>query len=455
MTDGPGGPASGAAPHRLEQAAQSDRRLLARSSVTLISRGFSKFAQIFFLVLAARLLSVDEFASYSYLLVLAAAFTILSDTGVPLVASRDAAAGRASPGDLFYSALPVVAVTAVGAALILPIFGALDSGPGSSFVPVMVTAAYVLFNRLFDFTATMLRGVGRFTFEAVLQSAGAVFFIVGGSIVTIAGLGVTAVLAVLATKEAVCGLIAYMAIREDIVRPEGYTPVTTWRSLVRIGIHLAVAGVAVALIMRIPLVVLGNTGTSREVALFSAAQRFGDAVYILAISSGFALLPGIAYLARADPPRARRLLHRVLFWLLGASVVVAALALPLAHVIMRTIFGAKYGPGADLLQIVILGLPAYAGLGVCWYAVVAFDGEARLVRIGLIGLAVSALLAALLIPSGGDEGAAWTYVGSLYAIAGLSLVVLERQLARGRAALAGAAASGVGLGSAAERTPMA
>ena len=81
-------------------------------------------------------------------------------------------------------------------------------------------------------------------------------------------------------------------------------------------------------------------------------------------------------------------------------------AKPLAHVIMRTIFGAKYGPGADLLQIVILGLPAYAGLGVCWYAVVAFDGEARLVRIGLIGLAVSVLLAALLIPSGGDEGAA-------------------------------------------------
>jgi peptidoglycan biosynthesis protein MviN/MurJ (putative lipid II flippase) len=103
---------------------------------------------------------------------------------------------------------------------------------------------------------------------------------------------------------------------------------------------------------------------------------------------------------------------------------------------------------------VILGLPAYAGLGVCWYAVVAFDGEARLVRIGLVGLAVSGLLAALLIPSGGDEGAAWTYVGSLYAIAGMSLVVLERQLARGRAALAGAAASGVALGGA-ERTPMA
>ena len=290
-------------PHRLERAAQSDRRLIARSSVTLVSRGFSKFAQIFFLVLAARLLSVEEFASYSYLLVLAAAFTILSDTGVPLVASRDASAGRASPGELFFSALPVVAVSAVLAALLLPVFGAFDAGPGSSFVPVLVTSAYVLFNRLFDFTATMLRSVGRFTFEAVLQSIGAVVFIVGASAVTIADMGVTAVLAILAAKELVSAVIAYLALREDLVRPEGVPPNTSWRSLVRIGIKLAVAGIAVALLMRIPLVVLGNVGTIREVALFSAAQRFGDAVYILAISSGFALLPGISYLARSDPPR--------------------------------------------------------------------------------------------------------------------------------------------------------
>jgi O-antigen/teichoic acid export membrane protein len=418
------------APQRLEQAATSDRRLLARSSVTLISRSFSKFAQILFLVLAARLLSVEEFASYSYLLVLAAAFTILSDTGVPLVASRDASAGRASPGDLFFSALPVVIVSAVLAALVLPVVGAVDSGPGSTFVPVLVTAAYVLFNRLFDFTATMLRGVGRFTFEALLQSAGAVFFIVGASMAVVADLGVTAVLAILATKELVSGLIAYAAIRGDLERPAGAPRRSDWRGLFKIGIKLAVAGVAVALLMRIPLAVLGNVGSDREVALFSAAQRFGDAIYILAISSGFALMPGISYLARADPERARRLVHRVMFAVIAASGVLAAAALPFAEPIMRAIFGGDFVSGANLLRIVLIGIPGSATLGVCWYVVVAFDGEARLVGIGLLGLALSALLSAILIPSAGDEGAAWAYVGSLYAMAALTVFVLERQLGR-------------------------
>ena len=256
------------APRRLEQAATSDRRLLARSSVTLISRSFAKFAQILFLVVAARLLSVEEFASYSYLLVLAAAFTILSDTGVPMVASRDASAGRASPGDLFFSALPVVVVSALIAALILPVIGALDSGPGSTIVPVLITAAYVVFNRLFDFTATMLRGVGRFTFEAVLQSVGAVYFIVGGTIAVAADLGVTVVLAILASKELGSALIAYAALRGDLQPTEDTPRRSDWRRLFKIGIKLAIAGVAVALLMRIPLAVLGNVGTDREVALF-------------------------------------------------------------------------------------------------------------------------------------------------------------------------------------------
>jgi O-antigen/teichoic acid export membrane protein len=418
------------APQRLEQAATSDRSLIARSSVTLISRSFSKFAQIFFLVLAARLLSVEEFASYSYLLVLAAAFTILSDTGVPMVASRDTSAGRATPGDLFFSALPVVVVSAVLAALILPVIGAVDSGPGSTFVPVLMTAAYVLFNRLFDFTATMLRGLGRFTFEAVLQSVGAIYFIVLGSLAIIADMGVTAVLAVLASKELASGLIAYAAIRKDLRQPPGIPRQTDWRPLLRIGIKLAVAGIAVALIMRIPLAVLGNLGSDREVALFSAAQRFGDAVYILAISSGFALLPGISYLANTDPERARRLIHRVVLAVVAGSALVAAVALPLAEPIMRVIFGGDFADGAHLLRIVLIGIPGYAMLGVCWYAVVAFDGESHLVGIGLAGLALSALLSALLIPSGGDDGAAWTYVGSLYAMAALTLFVLERQLGR-------------------------
>ena len=421
------------APDRLARAARTDRQLLKGASVTVFSRGFSKFAQIFFLVAAARLLPVDEFAAYSYMLALAFVFGTLSDAGVHTVAGRDASAGRAPVGELFYSALPVVLVGGALAGLLLVLFGAVDSGPGSSFLPILITAAFVLFNRLFDLIGQLLRGVGRFTFEATLQGVGAIAFIAGSIVVMAAGYGVTAVLAVLCAKELISGVVGYIALRADIEHPDGVRPRSDWKRLLSIGIRLSIAGIALAVAMRIPLALLGNVGTTTEVALFSAAQRFADAAYVMAWTGGFALLPGIAYLAGADFPRARRLVHKVLFALVAASAVLAGLALVLAEPLMRITFGSDFAEGADLLRIVLAGVPASTALGICWYAIVAFDGEARLLGIGLAGLAVCIALSLALIPSATDSGAAWTYVGFLYAMAALAFALLERQLGRTRA----------------------
>jgi O-antigen/teichoic acid export membrane protein len=413
-------------PDRLEQAATSDRRLLTRSSITVISRGFAKASQIIFLVVAARLLTVEEFATYSYMLVLAIVFSFVSEVGVPIVAGRDVSAGRALPGDLYAAALPVVIVSAGVAALALPLFAAVDAGPGSTLVPALLVAAFVLFNRLFEFQATMLRGLGRFNLEAAIQAGGASVFIAGGIAATAAGLGVSAVLAVLCAKEALSALVAYLALRGDLTRSAGPPPVR-WQQLLRVGIRLSLAGIALVLVMRLPLVALGNWGTGKEVAFFSAAQRFADGAWLLATTAGVALLPGITYLAQSDRPRARRLVWRVLVASGGAGAVLALLTQPLAEPAMRLIFGSDFSAAEDVLQIILAGLPAYVVLGISWYAIVAFNGEPRLLNVGLAGLAVS-LVAALMLVGGGADGAALTYVVSLYAMAALSVFALARQL---------------------------
>ena len=61
---------------------------------------------------------------------------------------------------------------------------------------------------------------------------------------------------------------------------------------------------------------------------------------------------------------------------------------------------------------------------------VAFDGERRLLKVGAGSLVVSIALSVALIPPFGDDGAAWSYVGGLYAGAILSLIALRRHLRR-------------------------
>ena len=101
---------------------------------------------------------------------------------------------------------------------------------------------------------------------------------------------------------------------------------------------------------------------------------------------------------------------------------------------MRIIFGSEFAAGEEPLQIILLGLPGYVVLGICWYTIVAFHGETRLLGVGLAGLAVAAAAALILAPEGAN-GAAWSYVISLYLMAALTLAALVRQLAAAPTAL--------------------
>ena len=95
----PSQPTDYAPPGRLGRATASNRSLLAQSSLTLISRTFAKSVQILFLIVAARAHSRGV-RQLRHMLVLAFVVATVSDTGVPIVASRDISAGRALPGDI-------------------------------------------------------------------------------------------------------------------------------------------------------------------------------------------------------------------------------------------------------------------------------------------------------------------------------------------------------------------
>ena len=76
----PAEPAAGAgAPWRLKRVTRSDRKLLQSSTPTLISRTLARCGQFIFLLAAARMLNVDEFAVYSYIVGLYATFSMLAD----------------------------------------------------------------------------------------------------------------------------------------------------------------------------------------------------------------------------------------------------------------------------------------------------------------------------------------------------------------------------------------
>lgn len=416
-----------AAPSRLRRAAATDRRLLSRSSLTFGSRVLAKGSQFIFLIAIAHLFSVDQFASYSYLVGLALTFSLLGDTGVALAASRDVAAARMAPGAAFAASVPVVAVGATITAAVTFAFGIFGSAPGSTAGLLLLVVGVVFANTCLNFVDTMLRGVGRFTAEAVLQLTSAVAFLVFAVGAAAAGLGVWAVLAVLLVKEALTGVVAFVLLRpslgERIRAAAG-----AWKPMFMTGIRLGLASTALAVATRSELIVLGNSSSDAQVAWFSGPLRLADTALLFALAAGYALLPGITYLAATDPVRARQLVWRVAaVTTAGAAVLGVLLALGSGELV-RLLFGDRYAPAAPSARVLLAGLPAYAALGIVWYALISLDAERQLLPMAIVAAIGSLVAALLVIPRHDAIGAAWVYTGTVAVMAVAGAVLLAHRL---------------------------
>ncbi|MEA2191322.1 MAG: Polysaccharide biosynthesis protein [Solirubrobacteraceae bacterium] len=413
-------------PWRLTASTSSDRGVLASSSIIVAGRIASKFSIVAFLVVAARLLTREEYGIYSYVLVLAYTFAILADAQVSVIAGRDVAAGRRSPAVAYRSAMPVaLAGGAVSAAAML-LFGLIDDGPGTSESMLLVAGAYVIFNRLLGLGLDMLRALGRFKVEASIETGGTVLLVAGATVAAAVGLGVTAVLVVFALHSLLAAAVCRLLLRDEVRAPApapGYR-----RSLVRSGIRLGFAAGATAVATRTPLVVLGLAGSATAVAGYSAAMRFADTMYLLALTAGQALLPSIASIMATDPHRARRLTRRAIAWTTIAGALLAGALAPFGSEVTTFAFGDSYRSAGPLMSAMMAGVPFVGMFWISWFALCAHGRERDVARLSVTCAGVSLLAAVLVIPGGGALGAAWVYAGALVLLALGTYAMFEHQV---------------------------
>lgn len=411
-------------PHRLREVMRSDLRVVARSLITLVSRVVSKFAIVVFLVVAARLLTTEQFGVYSYVLVLAQTFGILSDPQVALVAGRDVSTGRRTVGDAFWSVLPVVVLAGVGAAFAMTAFGLLVPADGVSLGDLAMGGAFIVCNRLLELGATMLRSTGRFELEATIQTVGTTALVVVAVLMAAAGHGVALILAAFCAQALLGGALCAWCLRRDLGRPRRGG--AAWRPLVRVGIRLSIAASAAAAATRAPLIVLGVVGTSAQVAGLSAAVRLSDAAYLLALTAGQALLPSLASMAAVDARRTKVLAFRIIGTGFVVGILLATVMAPFGSAIMGAVFGPRYERFGDVFVATTVSLPFMGMFWISWFGLFAFGAERVVARASVFGAVVSVAVGLVAIPLGGATAAAWVYAGAVALLATTTFACLLR-----------------------------
>ena len=163
------------------------------------------------------------------------------------------------------------------------------------------------------------------------------------------------------------------------------------------------------------------------VAVYNAAKIVTRVFEMLNQVVQMFVLPATSRLAHeGNSASLRSMLEKVLFVTLVGMLPVALLLLVGAPLLVRVLYGDRYGEAMILLQIFSLLSFSTPFLAVAWNALMGL-GEARATfNLGIVMIVVGFVAYAILIPLFGEQGAALAYALVTAMIAALSMSVLLR-----------------------------
>ncbi len=347
-----------------------------------------------FIVLLARRQSQLVFAQYNYLLVLAAAVSVITDAGVAAVAAREVARGEAVLASAYRAASLVQLATGVIAGVAVAAVGVLAPGPGRDYGALAFLALFVAATAVFNLQAEMLRAAGRPLVEGGLQLLAGALQLGLGALVLFEGGGLEAVIATLAVKQlAVVGLCQLWLPSPWSAPPD--RDLRRW--VVRRGLWLGGATTLAAVMWRAGALVLGNVGTVSSIADFAASSRFIELSSLVAQTLGIGMLPALSRRASTSPETMRRFTSRLVIGLTLVSAVVTVPAVLFTGRVTLAVFGARYRAAIVPAEIFVAFTPVVLLYYVSWAALVAERQERRVTLASAVGAAVAVLLVAWIV----------------------------------------------------------
>jgi len=210
----------------------------------------------------------------------------------------------------------------------------------------------------------------------------------------------------------------------------GWPELSVLRRLVRETMPLGGVCGVIAMTQSVPRYLLQMTQGAAAVGYYTALASLGTVLSHFASALGNASAPRLGWAVASDGPRYRRLVRGLLAASVAGSVGLALLAVTFGRQFLRIAYAPDYG--AYLSTFVLVAFAAGFGLvnTVVYYALVASRRLGLLLVIQTVGLAVTTVVGALLIPRQGLDGAA---LGAVLGTALMAAIGARTLLARGGA----------------------
>lgn len=178
------------------------------------------------------------------------------------------------------------------------------------------------------------------------------------------------------------------------------------KSLIREGLPLFLASLAVAAYMRLDVILLAALASEDDVGYYSAAQRIVELWYFVPAAVSMSVFPSLVGVRSSDPPLFFRRLSLLYRFMIFSSTAFALTIAILCRWLIPLLYGDLYEPAVSVL-IILAWASVAAAVGVASSQYLVIEGliHVALART-LIGLSVAVLLLAVLVPPLKSVGAA-------------------------------------------------
>ena len=379
-------------------------------------------------VWVARYLGPSQFGILNYALSFTAIVASFVSLGFDSIVVRELVNEPGRAGEILGTAAALRGISGIVAFVVCGALATIDRSTGTlgKAVIVVVAAQYLfsMFDTLDNFFQSRVRSkypvIARNTAFLISSAVKIICLLLGASLMTFA---------VLVTVESVLAALGLLIV--FFRRGENFH--WSFRSarammLLRDGLPLALAGIAIMIYMKIDQVMLGNMVDTHVVGLYAAAVKMVEVWYFVPMAITTSIFPYIVEARKTDPPLYKRRLQQLYDVMSLMSITLAIIITATSPLIIKALYGVQYAEAAPVLTIYIWsGVATFLGV-----ASSQFLTAENLTRISLwrtvVGGIVNVGLNFLLIPSYGMIGSAVaTLISYIIATFGIAMFRAGRE----------------------------
>jgi O-antigen/teichoic acid export membrane protein len=396
-----------------ERKASASRRIAFGTLARLAGEAVGKVASLAFFVVIARQLGEEQFGDFIFSMSLSTVFLIVAGLGMQEMVGREIAKDPRRADDLVWNVIAIRALTLVALLVVMTGVVAVQGRSLEIAAVILIVSVGIGFEDQAGTLYAVFNGSERQQYVAFTLIVNRVSTALMGITAAVAGAGALTVAILFAAGSGLGLATAYWLMHRFVLRPRVSVRPRAWSTLLRASAPLAVPGILGTLSFRASVVLLGLVAAgSADVGEFGAGYRLIEAAMFVPAAFNAAAL---AWFSReAEIGRGFEMaIKTVLTLMLPIGLGLALFAEPL----IEALYGARYGGAVTPLRL-LGAMAALWGVNTTVVTVLISRGRPDVYTFpALLALVPNAVLALVLIPGHGADGAA------IAALAGAAVLV--------------------------------